>query len=74
MLFGIFSCESKGLIRREMWIVFFFIKTERIVRIPEAMIDGLPGGRRRRGRTRARWQDDMLDDMRRIGVQAGSGS
>lgn len=35
-------------------------------RVPEATMDGLRDGRRRRGKSRAWWQDDVRKDLRRI--------
>jgi hypothetical protein len=36
---------------------------------PEMALEGNPGGRRRKGRPRKRWLDDVQDDMIKIGVK-----
>jgi hypothetical protein len=36
---------------------------------PEMVLEGNPGGRRRKGRPRKRWLDDVQDDMMKTGVK-----
>lgn len=40
-------------------------------RVSEAVVDGLPGGRRRNVRSRARWQDDVRDNLKRLEFLSG---
>jgi hypothetical protein len=36
---------------------------------PKTALQSIPGGGRRRGKSRKRWLDDMEDDLRKMGVK-----
>jgi hypothetical protein len=38
---------------------------------PKTALEGNPGGRRRKGRPKKRWLDDVQDDMIKTGVRDG---
>jgi hypothetical protein len=38
-------------------------------RQPKTAIQGIPGGRNRRGKPRKTWLDDVKDDLRKAGVK-----
>jgi hypothetical protein len=38
-------------------------------RVPKRMLYGRPGGRRKKGRPRLRWLDEVEEDMREIGMR-----